>query len=849
MPPASASTSTSKRHDVHGPSPPGNTVAVASTANTRTAAAAPPSSPRTSVRNSSSGTSTVASRRRSVCWPPSIGVMKTCSGGLVAVLAEDGSAVAAPPSSAAMLGVVVRLKPTSSTATKPCPHPLAAAPLPARSLGSHPDAASPDAARVAHQATLAMPSKGATIQSAATPASRQTRMARRRLARATSRVPKPAARPASTAAADKTRVCTSTTPASALASPDGTSRNRRNPSASSLADWLTATSGWYFLRTANNLATQSRLPASPTMRFEPPTKAISNSGGSRSRHSCWSTGISSFAADASTRQADQRPLPNRLPTLVPSVIVRTSRVTSGLPAGSSIGTCPPAAARSPSGNRTPSSRIPCTRRPGGRLSDRLVRPRLSMSKSVSYSVAPEAWHHDDVISRHTHARPSTPPGASSAAATSAESKAVAGSKENSATVTGPASAEADSGGTSLSRRLTTKGATRPTFRTMQWPRAEVVPSTHASSTGVARVNGIVRAARIVTASRAGGFTSTSHRSPPPAPVPPGPVRLSDASSRRAETVPTAGGSSDHSSGSSTGSENCTTIESRSDAAGWHSNVTASVSRSSRTVSRTWVRASRGGRRRTSRAARDPARKPAHIRARAAPSSISTASRPSGPTAWKSACVGSACVGSAGAGRSCGDACSCVNSTVVSGLVRRSMSADRSDSPSSRTMSSSAVEKPSPSAMPARCPVIRRPRPRAGVTAAIKPIRSTSPRVSRSTFQSNAAAGSSVVRRRAASASSAGVGSVMASTESMNQPGVMRAVRSKASPRRTRTSHAARPTTTTGERSTVVTRMTSRSAMRDSNESVTVAPAVCSSMNNRDGQMPGAAPPCSSPPCS
>ena len=385
---------------------------------------------------------------------------------------------------------------------------------------------------------------------------------------------------------------------------------------------------------------------------------------------------------------------------------------------------------------------------------------------------------------------------------------------------------------------------RPTFRTMQCPRDDVAPSTQASSTGVARINGIVREARIVTVSRAGGFNSTSHRSPLPAALPPGPSRRSDVSSRRAETVPTAGGSSDHSSGSSTGSENCTTIESRSEAAGWHSNVTASVRRSSRTVSRTWVRASRGGRRRTSLATRDPARKPAHIRARAAPSSISTASRPSGPTAWKSACVGS----TAG-GRSWGDASSCVNSTVVSGLVRRSRSADRSDSPSRRTMSSSAVEKSSPSAMPPRCPVIRRPRPRAGVTAAISPMRSTSPRVSRSTFQSNAAAGSSALRRRGASANSAGVESVMASTESMNQPGVMRAVRSKASPRRTRTSHAARPTTTTGERSIVVTRMTSRSAIRDSNESDTVAPAACSSMNSREDKTPGSPAPSSRPPCS
>ena len=196
---------------------------------------------------------------------------------------------------------------------------------------------------------------------------------------------------------------------------------------------------------------------SPTTRTESPTRAISSSGGSISRHSRCKTGISSFTPAASTRHADHSPLPSRPPPSAPSATVRTSKLTSGLPAGNSIGNCPPAAARSPRGNRTPSSRIPCTRRPDGRLSVRPVRPWLSISKSVSYSVAPEAWHHDDVVSRHAHARPSASPGVSSAAATSAGSDAAAGSKENSATVTGSGSAVTDSGGTSLSRRLITRG--------------------------------------------------------------------------------------------------------------------------------------------------------------------------------------------------------------------------------------------------------------------------------------------------------------------------------------------------------------------------------------------------------
>ena len=157
------------------------------------------------------------------------------------------------------------------------------------------------------------------------------------------------------------------------------------------------------------------------------------------------------------------------------------------------------------------------------------------------------------------------------------------------------------------------------------------------------------------------------------------------------------------------------------------------------------------------------------------------------------------------------------------------------------MSISAVEKSSSSAMPARCPVIRRPSPRAGIAAVVKPIRSRSPRTSRSTFQSRSAAGSSPLRRREASVGSGDVDSENDSTESMNQPGVMRAVRSKHSPRCTRTSHAARPTTTPGERSIVVTRTTSRSTVRGSNESRTVTPAACSSTYNRDGWIPGAAP--------
>ena len=295
---------------------------------------------------------------------------------------------------------------------------------------------------------------------------------------------------------------------------------------------------------------------------------IASSGGKSSRHSRCKTGMSSFGPSGSTRQAGHG-LPSIRPaTVSPSATVRTIRVTRALPTGSSIGTSPPAAIRDPRGSRTPSSSSPCSRRPAGRLSDRLVRPWLSMSNSDSYSVSPEAWHHAVVISRHAHALASLLPGTSSAAAIPLGSAAVTGVKENSATVIPTGSTTADSGGTSVSRWLTTCGGVRPTFRTIQWPTVDVAPSTQASSTGVARTNGIVRAARIVTGPRAGGLSSTSQRSMPFTPAPPeAPPRRSKASSRRAVTTPTAGGSSDHSSGSSTGSENCTTIESRSDAAG------------------------------------------------------------------------------------------------------------------------------------------------------------------------------------------------------------------------------------------------------------------------------------------
>ena len=84
--------------------------------------------------------------------------------------------------------------------------------------------------------------------------------------------------------------------------------------------------------------------------------------------------MSSFTPGGATLQADHSPFPSLPITLSWSTTVRTSNVTSGLPAGSVIGTCPPAAARSPSGSLTPSRRIPCTRRPGGIVSDRLIRP-------------------------------------------------------------------------------------------------------------------------------------------------------------------------------------------------------------------------------------------------------------------------------------------------------------------------------------------------------------------------------------------------------------------------------------------------------------------------------------------
>ena len=201
--------STSNRQAGHEPSPSAGAAAVARTAITRTAAVARPSSPRINARNSCSGTSIVASPARSADWPPSIGVTKTCSG-----------PAAGPPSSSAARSAVVGLSTASRRISGRPPGDAPAVKLEKK----RPLTAHARAAREAHQAALAIPSKGATIQSAATPASRQIRIAPRSRMRATSMVPKPTSRAATTAAANRMRACTTTTRTSPPADPRGTTR-------------------------------------------------------------------------------------------------------------------------------------------------------------------------------------------------------------------------------------------------------------------------------------------------------------------------------------------------------------------------------------------------------------------------------------------------------------------------------------------------------------------------------------------------------------------------------------------------------------------------------------------------
>ena len=111
------------------------------------------------------------------------------------------------------------------------------------------------------------------------------------------------------------------------------------------------------------------------------------------------------------------------------------------------------------------------------------------------------------------------------------------------------------GGNSPSRRLSTCARVRPPSRITTCPACLTAPSTQASGTGSGPANGTVRMARTVSGSLTGGAISTSHDSATAVAFA-SPRRPPGADSiRRAVTVPVAGGSSDHSSNPSIGSEN------------------------------------------------------------------------------------------------------------------------------------------------------------------------------------------------------------------------------------------------------------------------------------------------------
>ena len=219
---------------------------------------------------------------------------------------------------------------------------------------------------------------------------------------------------------------------------------------------------------------------------------------------------------------------------------------------------------------------------------------------VSYSITPEVWHQQVVVSFQAQARgatPSSPPGTSRAAACP-PARSRSGSKRNRETDVAYRSVSPATPGTSESVRLTTSGRRRPASRIWSSPTGLAAPSTHASGTFIGPLKGTACTPRSVIGPCAGGTSSRSHDS-----IAWAGSRGSCGCSRRASSFPVVGGSSVHSMPSAVGSEKCTTTESSSASRGEHSSVNDSVKRSSRTVSRTCVCTSMGGRRRSSRSVR------------------------------------------------------------------------------------------------------------------------------------------------------------------------------------------------------------------------------------------------------
>ena len=487
---------------------------------------------------------------------------------------------------------------------------------------------------------------------------------------------------------------------------------------------------------------------------------------------------------------------------------------SGTSRGPSL---PARASLSPAVTRAPSNRMPINRWPAGGLTATEERPWFSISKSVSHSVMPDGWHQQVVSSAQTQARASSSlsrlPGRISAAGNAPVAVGPAGGIKNSANICspGPALASAGPGGSSASMWLTTRGRRRPALRTLTSPSCLSVPSTHASGIGTPSVNGSVRTARTLTGSRTGGVNSIIHDSP--VSVADRSVASSELSARRTAKAALAGGRSDHSNRSFIGSEKCTTNASRSDVSGRHSNVNASVRRSSRAVSRTCVRATSGGRWRSKRPRNPSPRPPPGIQTRTAPSSIKRARR--------------------GTVRS-GGGTSPSSTTVVSGLVLQAISTRSSASPSKRTISSSAQSNDTPVATPARCPAMRSLRLAWGSTARVNPMLSMSPCGSRTTFHSSGWLMPALPLTATRSLAASPAAPSTASTESINQPWAIRPPMEKAAPRRTLTSQADRPSSPLLATSTVVTRATSTSGRRGSIATRSEAPAPCSSTATRAG---------------
>ena len=150
------------------------------------------------------------------------------------------------------------------------------------------------------------------------------------------------------------------------------------------------------------VASKSRsIQPSPADRFRP--------GENRSR----SAGIFSSRVRSRTGTSIAQAIGSILQTPSEAARAATPRTSSRIlprPVGSGTLVVPPASDGTSKGVGSPSIDTSSSRRPAGTVSATSVRPRFSMSNTVSHSIHPESWHQAVVDSRHTQARASATSG-------------------------------------------------------------------------------------------------------------------------------------------------------------------------------------------------------------------------------------------------------------------------------------------------------------------------------------------------------------------------------------------------------------------------------------------------------